>query len=104
MGGVAAAGADRVVVTADNPRSEDPAQICAEVLSGIDETSSARVIIELDRRTAIATALEMAGPQDVVVIAGKGHERTQSIGDEVRVFNDVEVVQEIFRMRQKEDS
>jgi UDP-N-acetylmuramyl tripeptide synthase len=104
MGGVAVAGADRVVVTSDNPRTEDPALICAEVISGIDEEGISRVVIELDRRNAIATAVKMAGPMDVVLIAGKGHERTQSIGNEVLAFSDAEVVRDVLRNSQEADS
>jgi UDP-N-acetylmuramoyl-L-alanyl-D-glutamate--2,6-diaminopimelate ligase len=104
MGGVAVAGADRVVVTSDNPRTEDPALICAEVISGIDEEGISRVVIELDRRNAIATAVKMAGPMDVVLIAGKGHERTQCIGNEVLAFSDAEVVRDVLRNSQEADS
>ena len=89
MGQVAAANADVVIVTDDNPRGEDPAAIRAEVLKGVP------VATEIgDRRAAIAAAIEMAGPEDMVLIAGKGHEQGQIVGDRVLPFDDVTVARE----------
>lgn len=76
MGRVAGVGADAVVITSDNPRSEDPADIAAAVLEGVQVTSTS-VLVELDRAAAIAHGLGFADAGDVVVIAGKGHETTQ---------------------------
>ncbi|HET7226827.1 MAG TPA: UDP-N-acetylmuramoyl-L-alanyl-D-glutamate--2,6-diaminopimelate ligase [Candidatus Eisenbacteria bacterium] len=87
MGGVAAARADHVWVTSDNPRSEDPAAIAAEVARGAGDAAE----VELDRRAAIGAALAAARAGDVVLIAGKGHETTQTIGDRVLPFDDREV-------------
>lgn len=100
MGQVAAAGADLVIVTSDNPRSEDPAAIADAVLSGIEHIDRSRVLVEHDRRSAIARALSTAGPNDVVVVAGKGHENTQTIGDLIVPFSDAEVVREILGLKQ----
>jgi UDP-N-acetylmuramoyl-L-alanyl-D-glutamate--2,6-diaminopimelate ligase len=86
MGEVAAGLADRVVVTSDNPRSEDPDAIIDAILGGIVDRSS--VIADADRRSAIATALTEAAPGDLVVIAGKGHETTQTTRDAVVPFDD----------------
>ena len=84
MGEAAAELADVAVVTSDNPRSEDPAAIIAAVISGIPASASSRACrAEPDRRAAIALALAEAAPGDVVLIAGKGHETTQTIGDRV---------------------
>ncbi|WP_419809998.1 UDP-N-acetylmuramoyl-L-alanyl-D-glutamate--2,6-diaminopimelate ligase [Sphingomonas sp.] len=89
MGQVAAANADRVIVTDDNPRSEDPAAIRAAVLKG------AAGAVEIgDRREAIAAAVAGAGPEDIVLIAGKGHEQGQVVGDLVLPFDDVAVARE----------
>lgn len=77
MGEVAGRLADSVVVTDDNPRSEDPAAIIADILSGLPASGTA---VEHDRVRAIERAITSAGPRDVVVIAGKGHERNQEIG------------------------
>ena len=89
MGAVAARDADAVIVTDDNPRSEDPALIRAAVLAG------APGAIEIgDRRAAIAAALVQSGPGDVVLIAGKGHEQGQIVGDRTLPFDDVQVARE----------
>jgi UDP-N-acetylmuramoyl-L-alanyl-D-glutamate--2,6-diaminopimelate ligase len=93
--GQAASVADRVVITSDNPRGEDPAEIAAAVRRGVEPP--ARVELELDRRTAIRGALASAGPEDLVVIAGKGHETTQRIGGEVRALDDREIVRQALR-------
>ena len=94
MGAEAEAGADLVVVTSDNPRREDPQVIVNAVLRGMNERPYA---VELDRRQAIALVLEAATEADVVVIAGKGHETTQQIGDTYIPFDDRDVTREILR-------
>ena len=91
MGQVVAELADVSFVTSDNPRSEDPAVIAAEVVDGLD------LEVELDRRRAIERALEAARPGDVVVIAGKGHEQGQEIGGRKLPFDDREVARETLR-------
>lgn len=80
MAAIAEQFADKVVVTNDNPRSEDPQQILDHILQGFTQPSNA--IVEADRTVAIERALSLAGPDDVVLIAGKGHETVQIIGDE----------------------
>ncbi len=96
MGRVAGDGADRAVLTSDNPRSEDPDAIIAEVAAGV-ESGRDRLVVEPDRRTAIRLALEMADPGDVVLIAGKGHETGQIIGDEQLPFDDARVALETWK-------
>ena len=86
MGEVAARLADRVVLTSDNPRSEDPLAIITAVLAGIPAGSP--VEVEPDRGRAIGLAVDGAGAGDVVVIAGKGHETTQVTGDRTIPFDD----------------
>ena len=88
MGAVAAQLADLVVVTSDNPRSEDPLAIIDAVIAGVPADYRERVVSEPDRRRAFAAAFQMAKPGDVVVIAGKGHETTQTIGGAVNPFDD----------------
>jgi UDP-N-acetylmuramoyl-L-alanyl-D-glutamate--2,6-diaminopimelate ligase len=95
MGEVAARLADVLIVTDDNPRSEDPARIRSEVLAGA-AGGSARVLQVGDRREAIATAVAQASAGDTVVVAGKGHERGQQIGDLVHPFDDREVLIELI--------
>ncbi len=97
MGSVATHLADVAVLTSDNPRDEDPLAIIREVWTGCD--GSARLIVEPDRRLAIATALSAALAGDVVVVAGKGHETVQEIGDRSLAFNDrAVIVEELARI------
>jgi UDP-N-acetylmuramoyl-L-alanyl-D-glutamate--2,6-diaminopimelate ligase len=91
MGEVATRLADDVILTSDNPRSEDPLAIIDDIRAGITPGAAATVAVEPDRRRAIERAVAHARPGDVVVIAGKGHETTQTIGDTVRPFDDREV-------------
>jgi UDP-N-acetylmuramoyl-L-alanyl-D-glutamate--2,6-diaminopimelate ligase len=97
MGEIAARLADHVIVTSDNPRSEPPEAIIDEVMSGV-RSGAFHVKREADRRTAITQAIELAGPGDVVVIAGKGHERGQEFaGGRKEPFDDVEVARTALR-------
>ncbi len=98
MGRAARAGADEVWVTSDNPRGEDPAAIAEEILAGAGGAGGP-VHLELDRRAAIGLALAAARPGDAVLIAGKGHETTQSVGDRVLPFDDRDVARELLRER-----
>ena len=88
MGAAAAANADHLVVTSDNPRSEDPSAIIAQIVAGIP--AGADVTVEPDREKAIRHALAHAAAGDAVVVCGKGHETTQTIGDKVIHFDDRE--------------
>lgn len=99
MGEVAGLYADVVWVTSDNPRSEDPAAIIAEILPGLRGVE-AKTNVEPDRSTAIHDALRTARPNDVVIIAGKGHEQGQTIGDVTVDFDDRVVArEELERLR-----
>ena len=93
MGAAAEQGADLVFITDDNPRSESPAAIAAEIVAGLRNPAAVRVIH--DRAEAIRTAVAAAGAADVVVVAGKGHETTQTIGITVRAFSDRTFVAEL---------
>jgi UDP-N-acetylmuramoyl-L-alanyl-D-glutamate--2,6-diaminopimelate ligase len=88
MGAAAAAGADVAVFTTDNPRSEDPAQILDAMLAGAVAAGGATPLVEPDRAAAIARAVELAGPGDTLVVAGKGHEQGQEYGGAVVPFDD----------------
>ncbi|MGB3055818.1 MAG: UDP-N-acetylmuramoyl-L-alanyl-D-glutamate--2,6-diaminopimelate ligase [Acidimicrobiales bacterium] len=100
MGEVVARLADVVVLTTDNPRHEDPAAIMAAVKTGLADHPD--VTVEPDRATAIGLAVDRARPGDVVLIAGKGHETTQTIGDVVTPFVDREVLSSALRSRRSE--
>jgi UDP-N-acetylmuramoyl-L-alanyl-D-glutamate--2,6-diaminopimelate ligase len=94
MGQVAADLADRIVLTDDNPRSEDPAAIVRDIRAGVGEHP--RVSVVHDRRAALKNAIERARPGDVVLVAGKGHEEEQIVGSERRPFSDRAVVAEML--------
>ncbi|WP_233492449.1 UDP-N-acetylmuramoyl-L-alanyl-D-glutamate--2,6-diaminopimelate ligase [Blastococcus sp. TF02A-30] len=99
MGAAAAVGSDVVVVTDDNPRSEDPAAIRAAVLAGVTEVPEeqrAEVHEVGDRRAAIAAAVALAAPGDTVLVAGKGHETGQEVAGTVHPFDDREVLREVL--------
>ncbi|MEZ5940051.1 MAG: UDP-N-acetylmuramoyl-L-alanyl-D-glutamate--2,6-diaminopimelate ligase [Planctomycetaceae bacterium] len=88
--GKMASQADVAIITSDNPRRENPAEIAAQIQQGM-EVSQCRIEVELDRRAAILRALEIAEEGDTVLIAGKGHEQTQIVGSRSIEFNDVAV-------------
>lgn len=92
MGAACAKGADVLVVTSDNPRSENPETIIAEIIAGIPE--GADVYVEPDRRAAIRLALSLARENDVVLVAGKGHEAFQEMAGRVFPFDDRQIVKE----------
>ncbi|MBI3317989.1 MAG: UDP-N-acetylmuramoyl-L-alanyl-D-glutamate--2,6-diaminopimelate ligase [Candidatus Omnitrophica bacterium] len=96
MGRVAGEMCDSVIVTSDNPRSEDPARIAGEVAAGLKGTPASWRVI-LDRRAAIQAALESAGEGEIVLIAGKGHETSQVFGKETVPFDDRAVARQILR-------
>jgi UDP-N-acetylmuramoyl-L-alanyl-D-glutamate--2,6-diaminopimelate ligase len=97
MGAAAARTADVVIVTDDNPRSEDPATIRAAALAGAREAVPGVDLHEIgDRRQAIASAIELAGPGDTVVVLGKGHETGQDVGGVIHPFDDRETVRELL--------
>ena len=97
MGAVAARLADYVVITSDNPRTEDPRAIINDILEGVvAERSSGADIVEADRRISIDGALQSARSNDIVVVAGKGHETGQQFADHTIPFDDRVVVREVL--------
>ena len=101
MGAVASRMSDVIVITSDNPRHENPDRIIEEVQRGItaDTRRDATMFAIADRRTAIAKAIELARPGDMVLLAGKGHEKYQVLGDEHVPFDDVAVAREFLGRR-----
>jgi UDP-N-acetylmuramoyl-L-alanyl-D-glutamate--2,6-diaminopimelate ligase len=94
MGRVAAALADRVVVTSDNPRSEDPRRIIEDIVGGVGSSRRGGMVIEPDRRAAILRAVQEARRGDIVLLAGKGHEEYQEVRGARRPFSDAAVARE----------
>ena len=89
--------ADRILVTSDNPRSEEPKTIIDDILPGFAPQDMERVLVEPDRRKAIAAAIQMASPGDVVLLAGKGHETYQEIRGQRHDFDDAAIAAEILK-------
>ena len=96
MGKIAADLSDQVIVTSDNPRSESPQTIMDEIVTGMTPTGKKNFQMIIDRREAIRTALAMAKQNDCVLIAGKGHERFQIIGEEKKSFDDHKIAGELL--------
>ncbi len=97
MGHIASQLSGQVIFTSDNPRSEDPDAIINEMESGVSAENYKKTLVIIDRKQAIKTAIMMAKPNDIILIAGKGHENYQEIKGEKLAFNDVEVVQELLK-------
>jgi len=100
MGKVAAKLSNYCVVTSDNPRTEDPDQIIADILPGVQEyMTEAAYHVESDRREAIAYAIQMARPDDVILLAGKGHETYQDVNGVKHHFDDYEIAQQLLQAK-----
>jgi UDP-N-acetylmuramoyl-L-alanyl-D-glutamate--2,6-diaminopimelate ligase len=95
--GAAAAAADALTITNDNPRSEPPAAIAQAILDGVPPARRAAVTVELDRAAAIRLAITHAHPDDLILIAGKGHEDYQIIGDQRTRFDDRDAAADALR-------
>ena len=97
MGEIASKISDHIIITNDNPRSENPQSIIHDIIAGIPKESNYKV--EPDRSKAIDLALELANPGDTILIAGKGHETKQFIGQEVLHFDDRKVAESLLKRR-----
>jgi UDP-N-acetylmuramoyl-L-alanyl-D-glutamate--2,6-diaminopimelate ligase len=96
MGAIAEKLCDKIVITSDNPRSEDPQQIIADIIAGLKSVNPDKVTVETDRARAIALLKILSGNNDVVVIAGKGHEDYQILKDRTIHFDDREEARKVF--------
>ncbi len=101
MANLAARLSDKVVLTSDNPRFEEPLEILAHMEAGVTAPDAAKVQTVPDRRAAIETAVRLAGPNDIVLVAGKGHENYQEIRGVKSHFDDKEVLTEVFTQLNK---
>jgi UDP-N-acetylmuramoyl-L-alanyl-D-glutamate--2,6-diaminopimelate ligase len=98
MAQVACEHSDKVIFTSDNPRSEDPLQIIKDMEDGLTIAAKRKYISIADRKEAIKTAISLAKPEDIVMIAGKGHEKYQEIKGVKHDFDDKKVVREMFEI------
>jgi len=98
MAEVAAEHSDRVILTSDNPRSEEPDQIIKDMEAGLNTSAKRKAISITDRKEAIKTAVSLSKTEDIVLIAGKGHEKYQDIKGVKYPFDDKEILIEMFEM------
>jgi UDP-N-acetylmuramoyl-L-alanyl-D-glutamate--2,6-diaminopimelate ligase len=101
MGAAAAEYSDKVIITSDNPRSEEPEQIIRDVEAGLNTAAKRKYISITDRKEAIRTAINLAGPEDILLIAGKGHEKYQEIKGVKHPFDDKQILLEFFELLDK---
>jgi UDP-N-acetylmuramoyl-L-alanyl-D-glutamate--2,6-diaminopimelate ligase len=101
MGEVACENSDKVIFTSDNPRSEDPQQILIDMEATLNSAARRKYVAIVDRKQAIKTAVNMAQPEDIVLIAGKGHEKYQDVKGVKHHFDDKEVLKEMFELLNK---
>lgn len=101
MGEVACEHSDKVIFTSDNPRSEDPQQILKDIEAGLNTAAKRKYISIVDRKEAIKTAVTLANKEDIILIAGKGHEKYQDIKGVKHPFDDKQVLKEIFDVLDK---
>ena len=95
MGEISTRIADYTIITSDNPRTEKPEDIISDIMKGVKEMAVFKTFV--DREEGILEALKIAGPEDTIVIAGKGHEDYQIIGDEKKHFDDSETVRRLIK-------
>ncbi len=101
MAAVACALSDKVIITSDNPRSENPEDIIAQMMEGVEGQYYKKTLSITDREQAIKTACAMAEPNDIILIAGKGHETYQEIKGVKYPFDDLKIVTNLFEKLEK---
>jgi UDP-N-acetylmuramoyl-L-alanyl-D-glutamate--2,6-diaminopimelate ligase len=101
MGQIASELSDRVIITSDNPRTENPDDILNEIAQGVKPKHLKNVLSISDRKEAIKTACSLANEGDVILVAGKGHEKYQEINGEKLVFDDKEELKNTFNLLRK---
>ena len=101
MGAAACEYSDKVIFTSDNPRSEDPEQILLDMEEGLNTAAKRKYTKIVDRKEAIRTAINLAKPEDIVLIAGKGHEKYQEIKGVKHPFDDKQILLEMFGLLEK---
>ena len=97
MAEVAASLSDKLILTSDNPRTEDPEQILRDMETGLNSAAKRKTVTIADRRAAIEQAVKLAKPEDIILIAGKGHEKYQDIQGVKHAFDDKAILKELFQ-------
>ena len=92
---------DKVILTSDNPRSEDPEQIIRDMEAGLNTAARRKYMSITDRKEAIRTAVNLAGTEDILLVAGKGHEKYQEIKGVKTPFDDKQILLELFELLDK---
>ena len=92
---------DKVIFTSDNPRTEDPLEILKEMETGLGSAARRKFISIADRKEAIKTAVSLAQPDDILLVAGKGHEKYQEINGVKHPFDDKQILKEMFELFEK---
>lgn len=101
MAEVACEYSDKVILTSDNPRSEDPLEILKDMEAGLNAATKKKAISIADRKEAIKTAVSLAAKDDIVLVAGKGHEKYQDIKGVKHDFDDKKILNEMFELLEK---
>lgn len=101
MGEVACELSDRVIFTSDNPRSEDPLEILADMEFGLSSAARRKFISIADRKEAIKTAVSLAKHEDIILVAGKGHEKYQDVKGVKYSFDDKKVLEQMFELLER---
>jgi UDP-N-acetylmuramoyl-L-alanyl-D-glutamate--2,6-diaminopimelate ligase len=101
MADIACKASDKVILTSDNPRNEAPEEIIAQMQKGVSVTDQKKTLTILDRKEAIKTACSLANANDIILLAGKGHETYQEIKGVKYPFDDKQIIKEMFQLLQK---
>ncbi|MFN5363833.1 MAG: glutamate ligase domain-containing protein, partial [Bacteroidota bacterium] len=97
MAQVCARFSDQIILTSDNPRTEDPAAILKDMEAGLEETDKIKTLVIQDREQAIKTAVRLAGEHDIILVAGKGHEKYQDVNGVKHPFDDKQILLSYMR-------
>jgi UDP-N-acetylmuramoyl-L-alanyl-D-glutamate--2,6-diaminopimelate ligase len=101
MANIASSMSNKIIITSDNPRTEDPIDIIADMEAGVEPQNQRKTLSIVDRKQAIKTACQLASPNDIILIAGKGHETYQEVNGVRHHFDDMETVKELLEQLNK---
>ena len=101
MGSIASRLSQKVIFTSDNPRDEDPKSIIDDMIAGVDDADKSKILNIVDREEAIVKASKVAKPNDILLVAGKGHEKYQEINGVRHQFDDMAITKRILKIKQE---